>query len=96
MYSDNKYKMLENEFKLENKLINDKIMEVRMNNIKEAIDLEKRTQEFQKEWDKILLIKKEIEKKLIDHLLIYKTDAACAINKYNEGRIKFFTSSNNM
>ena len=89
MYSDNKYKMLENEFKLENKIINDKIMEVRMNNIKEVISLQKSTQEFQKEWDKILLIKKEIEKKLIDHLLIYKTDAACAIKKYNEGRIEF-------
>ena len=43
MYSDNKCKILENDFKLENKIINDKIMEVRMNNIKEAIDLEKNT-----------------------------------------------------
>ena len=89
MYSDNKCKILENDFKLENKIINDKIMEVRMNNIKEAIDLEKRTQEFQKEWDKILLIKNEISKKLIDHLLIYKTDADTAIKKYNEGKIEF-------
>ena len=89
MYSDNKCKMLDNEFRLENKIINDKIMEVRMNNIKQVISLEKSTQEFQKEWDKILLIKKEIDKKLIDHLLIYKTDAATAIEKYNEGRIEF-------
>ena len=89
MYCDNKCKNVETEFKLEDSIINEKIMEVRINNIKEAEKLEKRSEEMEIEWQKILNIKKEIDKKLGDHLLIYKMDAAEAINKYKEGKIEF-------
>ena len=89
IYCDNKCKNVETEFKLEDSIINEKIMEVRINNIKEAEKLEKRSEEMEIEWQKILNIKKEIDKKLGDHLLIYKMDAAEAINKYKEGKIEF-------
>ena len=88
-YSDNKNKMLENDLKLEIKTNTEKIMEVRMQNIKEAISLEKRTKEFQNEWNKILNIKSDIDKKLSDHLLIYKTDLDEALKKYNDMKSQF-------
>ena len=88
-YSDNKNKMLENDLKLEIKTNTEKIMEVRMQNIKEAIALEKRTKEFQNEWNKILNIKSDIDKKLSDHLLIYKTDLDEALKKYNDMKSQF-------
>ncbi len=88
-YSDNKNKMLENDLKLEIKTNTEKIMEVRMQNIKEAISLEKRTKEFQNEWNKILNIKSDIDKKLSDHLLIYKTDLDEALKKYNDIKSQF-------
>ena len=88
-YSDNKNKMLENDIKLEIKTNTEKIMEVRMQNVKEAISLEKRTKEFQSEWNKILNIKNDIDKKLSDHLLIYKTDLDEALKKYNNMKSQF-------
>ena len=89
MYCDNKFNLVENDFKLEDKIIVEKIMDVRMENVKEAIALEKKTKEMESEWEKIIGIKKEIDKKLGDHLLVYKTDAQTAINKYNDGRKDF-------
>jgi hypothetical protein len=88
-YSDNKNKMLENDLKLEIKTNTEKIMEVRMQNIKEAISLEKRTKEFQNEWNKILNIKSDIDKKLSDHLLIYKTDLDETLKTYNDIKNQF-------
>ena len=42
IYCDNKCKLVENNYELENKIINDKIIEVRMSNVKESIILEKK------------------------------------------------------
>ena len=89
IYSDNKCKFIENEYILENKIINDKIMDVRLSNVKEAINLVNKTKEMQEEWNNILNIKKDIEKKLSEHLFIYKNDATIAIDKYNEAKNDF-------
>ena len=88
-YSDNKNKILEDEFKLEIKNHNEKIIEVRMQNVKEAISLEKRTKEMENEWNNILNIKTDIEKKLSDNLLIYQNNLDEAINKYNDMKGEF-------
>ena len=88
-YSDNKNKILENELKLEIKTNTEKIMEVRLQNVKEAISLEKKTKEFQNEWDKILNMKNDIDKKLNDHLLIYKTDLDETLKTYNDIKNQF-------
>ena len=88
-YSDNKCRLVENEYISENKIMNDKIMDIRINNVKEAINLATKTKELQEEWNKIVNIKKEIEKKLIEHLFIYKTNETNAINNYNEAKSQF-------
>ena len=89
IYCDNKCKLVENNYELENKILNEKMIEVRLSNVKESIILEKKTKELEEECNNILNIKKEIEKKLIENLNIYKTNEIKAINKYNEAQNNF-------
>ena len=73
-YTDNKYEkifcMLD-EYKND---VNEKFMELRVDNTKVSMDLKVKMNEFMGEWDKILQIKEDVYKKLNDHLYIYKTD----------------------
>ena len=83
-YSDFKNSVLDKEIRLEIKNNTEKIFDIRLQNVKEAISLEKKTKELQDEWNKISDMKDEIYKKLNDHLLIYKTDANEALKRYDE------------
>ena len=73
-YTDKKYEkifcMLD-EYKND---VNEKFMELRVDNTKVSMDLKVKMNEFMGEWDKILQIKEDVYKKLNDHLYIYKTD----------------------
>ena len=88
-YSDFKNSVLDKEIRLEIKNNTEKIFDIRLQNVKEAISLEKKTKELQDEWNKISDMKDEIYKKLNDHLLIYKTDANEALKRYDEMKGEF-------
>ncbi len=88
-YSDFKNSVLDKEIRLEIKNNTEKILDIRLQNVKEAISLEKKTKELQDEWNKVSDMKDDIYKKLNDHLLIYKTDANEALKKYDEMKGEF-------
>ena len=88
-YSDNKNKMLENDIKLEIKTNSEKIMDVRMQNVKAAMLLEKKAKELESEWNKVGDIRKDIEKKLEDTILIYKNENKETFDKYEKMKIEF-------
>ena len=88
-YSDNKNKMLENDIKLEIKNNSEKIMDVRMQNVKAAMQLEKKTKELENEWIKVGDIRNDIEKKLNDNILMYKNENEDIFKKYEKMKIEF-------
>ena len=88
-YSDNKNKMLENDIKLEIKTNSEKIMDVRMQNVKAAMLLEKKAKELESEWNKVGDIRKDIEKKLEDTILIYKNENKETFEKKKKMKIEF-------
>ncbi len=88
-YSDNKNKMLENDIKLEIKANTEKIVGVRMQNIKTALQIEKKTRELENECNKVSDIRKDIEKKLEDNLLDYQNKNNETFEKYENMRKEF-------
>ena len=76
---------MENEIKL----ANEKLMDLRIDNVKSAVNLEKKTNEFMNEWDKIIHIKEEIESKVQNNINIFKNDAEIAVKRYNDMKIEF-------
>ena len=88
-YSDNKNRMLENDIKLEIKNNSEKIMDVRMQNVKAAMQLEKKTKELENEWIKVGDIRNDIEKKLNDNILMYKNENEDIFKKYEKMKIEF-------
>ncbi len=88
-YSDKRDIILEDKMKNELKLINEKIMDLRIENVKSAMNLEKKTSEFVNEFDKILNLKNEVENKVKDNINLFKKDADVAIKRYNDMKIEF-------
>ena len=88
-YSDKRDIILEDKMKNEIKLINEKLMDLRIENVKSAMNLEKKTTEFVNEYDKILNLKNEVEEKVKDNINIFKKDAEIAIKRYNDMKIEF-------
>lgn len=83
-YTDNKYdkiiRMLD-EYKND---VNEKFMELRVDNTKVSMDLKVKMNEFMEEWEKILTIKDDVYKKLNEHLYIYKTDFNTTQKEFRE------------
>ena len=88
-YTDKRDLILEDKFKNELKLINEKIMDLRIDNVKSAMNLEKKTGEFINEFDKILNLKNEVEEKVSSNINLFKKDAEIAIKRYNDMKIEF-------
>lgn len=73
-YTDNKYEKIIRIIEDYKNNVNEKFMELRIDNTKVSMDLKVKMNEFMGEWDKILQIKDDVYKKLSEHLYIYKTD----------------------
>ena len=88
-YSDTKNNILQEKMESEIKLLNEKLMDLRIENVKSAMNLEKKTSEFVNEFDKILNLKNEVENKVKDNINLFKKDADVAIKRYNDMKIEF-------
>ena len=88
-YTDNSKNLIEKKIELLKENIDENIMKVRMDNVKESMNLKEKSEKLISEWEIVMKIKEEIEKKLNEHLFIYKTDANEAFKKYEEMRKEF-------
>ena len=73
-YTDKKIKEVLFKFDDNKKEINEKFMQVRVENTKALMDFKAKMNDFMNEWSKITTMRDEIFAKLSDHLFIYKTD----------------------
>ena len=83
-YTDNKYEKIINMLDEYKNDVNEKFMELRVDNTKVSMDLKVKMNEFMGEWDKILTIKDDVYKKLNEHLYIYKTDFNTTQKEFSE------------
>ncbi len=83
-YSDTKNNILEEKIQSEIKLLNEKLMDLRIENVKSSMNLEKKTNELMNEWEKIINIKAEIEDKLNNNINYFKKDVDTAVKRYND------------
>ena len=88
-YSDTKDSILNEKINSEIHLCNEKMMDIRIENVKAAQNLEKKTDELMNEWKKILDIKSEIELKLKENINIFKNDKDIAVQRYEDMKIEF-------
>ncbi len=88
-YSDTKDSILNEKINSEIHLCNEKMMDIRIENVKAAQNLEKKTDELMNEWKKILDIKSEIELKLNENINIFKNDKDIAVQRYEDMKIEF-------
>ncbi len=99
-YSDNKDKNLEDELKSEIKSNSEKIVEIRMQNAKDAILFDKKNKELKDELNNILSIKSEFYnknmelKEQLDNILSLKDDIENKLNSIVESNNKENNSNN--
>ena len=73
-YTDNKINIFDNEINLKLNNINENMINIRMENNKEAINIGNNLNDLKDEWKKIINIKEEIYKKLDNEINEYKTE----------------------
>ena len=88
-YTDSSKNMIEKDIDLLKENFEENLMKLRMENVKESINLKEKSEKLMSEWEIVSKIKEDIEKKLLDHLFIYKTDANESLRRYEEMRKEF-------
>ena len=88
-YTDSSKNMIEKDIDLLKENFEENLMKLRMENVKESINLKEKSEKLMSEWEIVSKIKEDIEKKLLEHLFIYKTDANESLRRYEEMRKEF-------
>ena len=88
-YTDIKFQLYSNDNENLIKIFNDKVMQLKIENVKQAQEMIKKTDEVLKGLSNLEQIKNDVYKKLSDHLFIYKTDLKEALEKYHKSEKEF-------
>ena len=88
-YTDIKFQLYSNDNENLIKIFNDKVMQLKIENVKQAQEMIKKTEEVLKGLSNLEQIKNDVFKKLNDHLFIYKTDLKEALEKYHKSEKEF-------
>ena len=88
-YTDIKFQLYSNDNENLIKIFNDKVMQLKIENVKQAQEMIKKTDEVLKGLSNLEQIKNDVFKKLSDHLFIYKTDLKEALEKYHKSEKEF-------